>query len=78
MKKTNKNDPFDILKSELKGYTKKGVALSLQGKPSSVYNIVKACKVSESLSAYMRDYISDDSGKVKEINFQRVKQAESK
>jgi hypothetical protein len=73
MKKNNKNDPYNILKSELKKYSKKGVALTLQGKPSSPYNIVKACKVSETQASYMRDYISDEKGNVKRIDFQLVK-----
>jgi hypothetical protein len=78
MKKENKKDPMDILKDELKKYSKKGVRLSLQGKPSNAYNIIRACKVSESKATYMRDYIADETGKVKEIDFQLVKPVKKK
>ena len=73
MKRNHKDDSFDILKSELKKYRKNGIHLSLQGKPSNPYNIVKAHKVSEEKNTFMRDYITDDTGHVKEIDFQCVK-----
>ena len=63
---------FDALKDELDSYCERGVRLSLQGKPCSPYNIVKAYRVSEPEATYMRDYISDENGSVKAIDFQRV------
>ena len=72
MKKRDKKGEFDALKSELKKYKKQGVALTLEGKPSNPYDIAKACRVSERAASYMRDYISDEDGNLREINFQLV------
>ena len=73
MKKSKKDkSPFSSLKSELKMHSKNGIALLLQGKPSDPYAIANACKVSEPQATYMRDYISDDAGKLKEIDFHRI------
>lgn len=72
MKKKFETASFNSLKKELKNYCKQGVQLSLQGKPSNPYKIAKACRVSEKKVTYMRDYISDDAGNVKEIDFRRV------
>lgn len=65
------NDLFDSLKSELDGYIKSGISLSLQGRPSNSYKIARACRVSEN-ATYMRDYISDENGEIKAINFTKV------
>lgn len=73
MKKSKKDKhPFNTLKDELKMYSKKGVALLLHGEPSSPCGIANACRVSEPQASYMRDYISDDAGRLKEIDFRRI------
>lgn len=81
MKKTTDPDSLDSLKRELKNYYRQGVLLSLKGKPSNpykIYKIVRACRVSEPKITYMRDYISDDAGNVKEIDFRPVKPQKTK
>ena len=73
MKKSKKDkNSFSSLKDELKLYSKKGVTLLLQGEPSNPCSIVNACKVSEPQATYMRDYISDDAGRLKGIDFRRI------
>ncbi len=72
MRSNNSSDDFDSIKSELDSYTKSGISLSLQNRPSNPYKIARACKVSET-STYMRDYISDESGEIKVIDFTRVR-----
>lgn len=72
MRSNNSIDDFDAIKSELDSYSKSGISLSLQNRPSNSYKIARACKVSET-STYMRDYIPDESGVIKAIDFTRVK-----
>ena len=73
MKKSKKEKfAFSSLKNELKMYSKQGVALLLHGEPSSPCCIADACRVSEPQATYMRDYISDDTGRLEKIDFRRI------
>jgi len=60
------------LKKELQEYRKAGIQLQLNGKPSDPQKIAKACSVEEE-NNYMRDYIRDESDKLRIIGFDRIK-----
>ena len=60
------------IKDELEAAEEMGMALALQGKSASPYEIAKACAFEEE-SDYMRDYISDPAKKTTTINFDAVK-----
>ena len=56
---------------ELTGYEKKRVDLRIDGIPASPMQIIRAHAVREE-SAYMRDYILNEKGDVKELWFNRI------
>lgn len=58
--------------SELSGYERNGVSISLNGLPASPMQVVQAYVVREDVS-YMRDYVLNDIGDIKELCFNYVK-----
>ena len=58
---------------ELEGYENGGVTVWLEGTVSTPYEIAKACAVEEESNSYMRDYITDERGELKEIRFDRIR-----
>ena len=56
---------------ELREYEREGTQLYLDGRPSRAGEIADACAVAED-SAYMRDFISDDSSHITQIRFTRI------
>jgi len=64
---------IQILFTELKGYEKKGVNMSINGLPASPMQIVQAHIMKED-SAYMRDYVLNEKGDIKELGFHDVKE----
>lgn len=56
---------------ELKEYENKGVSIWLEGQKSNPYKVVETCVVREE-SHYMRDYVSNDAGKLIELHFDKV------
>ncbi|MEZ3485201.1 MAG: hypothetical protein K1W22_01030 [Lachnospiraceae bacterium] len=56
---------------ELTGYEKKRVDLRIDGIPASPMQIVQAHVVREE-SVYMRDYVLNDKGDVKELWFNSI------
>lgn len=69
-KKRKKRD--GALRRELEAYRRKGVMLWLDGEPSTPREIVKAHVVAED-GVYMRDYVQNDKGEVKKLQFDLVK-----
>lgn len=57
--------------TELTDYEKKGVYMLINGIPASPMQIVRAHIVREE-SAYMRDYVLNENGDLKELDFQEV------
>ena len=57
---------------ELTDYEKKGVYMLINGMPASPMQIVRAHIMRED-SNYMRDYVLNDKGDVKELGFHDVK-----
>lgn len=56
------------LKRELQVYREEGIALYLNGKPSSPKSIAMACTIAEG-GGYMRDYTEDESGRIARVDF---------
>lgn len=63
---------FRTLFTELTDYEKKGVTMLINGMPASPMQIVQAHIMREE-SSYMRDYVLNDKGDVKELGFNDVK-----
>ena len=58
---------------ELEIYRHKGAVICLSGKRSTPFEVAKAIQVNED-GCYMRDYITDKDGKIKEIHFDKVQE----
>ncbi len=56
---------------ELTGYEKKQVDLGINGTPASPMQIVRAHVVREK-TAYMRDYVLNEKGDIKELWFDSI------
>lgn len=72
MKEYGKRE-FCQLFSELSGYEKKGVCMWMDGLPASPMQIVQAHIIRED-NAYMRDYVLNDKGDIKDLRFDDVKE----
>lgn len=66
-----KNEIYKYLYHELADYEKDGVSLSMEGTPASPMQIVEAHMMREDIS-YMRDYVLDEEGDIKEVCFHHV------
>ena len=62
-----------VLLHELRQYEKCGLALYLNGTPSTPKNIAKAHKIAET-GSYMRDYIKNEEGEVTKLSFDLIKE----
>lgn len=62
---------YKDLYAELEKYENRGVSIRLNNQPASPMQIVTAHMVKEE-NAYMRDYVWDDKGDVKEIVFHSI------
>ena len=62
---------FQTLFTELSGYEKKGVYMLMDGLPASPMQIVQAHMIRED-GVYMRDYVLNDSGDIKQLCFQDI------
>ena len=65
---------FQEMFSELNMYEKRGAYIAMEGKPASPTQIVQAHMVSED-SGYMRDYVLNENGDLKELYFYHVNQS---
>jgi len=63
---------FQKLYLELEKYEQSGVSMKLDNYPASPMQIVTAHMVRENPS-YMRDYVWDEKGYVKELTFHNIK-----
>lgn len=64
---------LQTLFAELTDYEKRGVYMLINGLPASPMQIVQAHSMREE-GVYMRDYILNDKGDLKELNFNSVKE----
>ena len=63
---------YKTLFVELELYEQSGVRMMLENHPASPMQIVSAQMVKED-SIYMRDYVWDDKGHIKELVFHNIK-----
>ena len=61
--------------TELNGYEKKGVDITLNGLAASPMQVVQACILRED-SNFMRDYVMNDKGDIKELCFTDIDRLE--
>ncbi len=57
---------------ELQGFERQGISIWLEGSPSDSFTVSRTMSVRED-SAYMRDYVYDKEGVLKELRFDRVR-----
>lgn len=69
-----KDDTYKLLFSELEKYEDFGVSMTLNNHPASPMQIVTAHMVREN-PAYMRDYVWDEKGHVRELAFHTIKES---
>ena len=69
MKRESKS--YQELFSELTEYEKSGVRMHMDGRLASPLQIVSAHMIRET-NNYMRDYVMDENGKLKELDFYEV------
>jgi len=62
---------YQELKAQLTAYYRQGVRVSLNGVRMPVSKIARICAVREE-GNYMGDFIVDESGRLKEVRFDRV------
>ena len=62
---------YQALYAELERYENAGVRMRLDNSPASPMQIVSAHMIKEE-SSYMRDYVLDDKGCVRELAFHQV------
>lgn len=68
-----KEDAYKWLFAELEKYEDSGISMSLNDYPASPMQIVTAHMVREE-PTYMRDYVWDEKGQVKEVAFYSIKE----
>lgn len=68
-------EQFASLLRELDAYRNNNVRLLLDGKQSTPFEIANACTIMEE-GCYMRDYVGDESGKIVEVGFDKIKNHE--
>ena len=66
-----KNDTYKDLYAELEKYEHSGVCMKLDNCPASPMQIVTAHMMQED-TAYMRDYVWDEKGHVREVTFHSI------
>ncbi len=71
MKRESKS--YQELFSELTEYEKSGVRMHMDGRLASPLQIVSAHMIRET-NNYMRDYVMDENGKLKELDFYEVEE----
>lgn len=57
---------------ELRGFERQGISIWLEGSPSDPYTVSRAMSVREE-TAYMRDYVYDKEGVLRELRFDRIR-----
>lgn len=63
---------YERMKDDLEAYNEQGITLKLSGKRASSARIANVCCIRE-CGSYMGDYILDESGRLVEICFDRVR-----
>lgn len=61
------------VRERLERYEKAGIKLFLDGVPTNTDHIIEQCVRED--AAYMADYITDDTGNVKEVRYDEISHA---
>ena len=69
--KEESNEYHQLFK-ELTAYERTGVKIKVEGSPASPMQVITAHLVQEE-NTYMRDYVLDEQGKLKELCFHNIK-----
>ena len=69
-----KEKTYRQLYAELENYESSGIHMRLNNIPASPMQIVNAHMVRENTN-YMRDYVWDEKGKVREVTFYNIKES---
>lgn len=69
-----KEKTYQKLYAELENYEHSGISMRLNNYPASPMQIVTAHMVREE-PAYMRDYVWDEKGHVRELTFYNIKES---
>lgn len=64
-------DNFIPLKNELEELAVNGVKLTIDGREGNPEYIARQCIMAEDYN-YMRDYVTDDAGKIVKVDFNRI------
>lgn len=67
------NNELRKMFQELTGYEQKNISLKIDGLPASPMQIVQAHTMCEA-QTYMRDYVLNDKGDVKELWFHNIEE----
>ncbi|MGN0293337.1 MAG: hypothetical protein ACI4D3_04950 [Lachnospiraceae bacterium] len=65
-------DTYERMKGDLEAYNEQGITLRLSGKRASSERIASVCCIRE-CGSYMGDYILDESGRLVEIRFDKIR-----
>lgn len=65
-------EAYEKMKGELEAYNEQGITLRLSGRKASSARIANVCCIRE-CGSYMGDYVLDESGRLVEICFDKVK-----
>lgn len=63
---------YEKMKEDLEAYNEQGITLRLSGRRASSARIASVCCIRE-CGSYMGDYVLDESGRLVEICFDKVK-----
>lgn len=69
-----KEKTYRQLYAELENYEQSGINMKLNNHPASPMQIVNAHMVREN-PTYMRDYVWDEKGQVRELTFYNIKES---
>lgn len=70
-----RKETYQQLYAELEEYENEGISMKLNDSPASPMQIVTAHMARENIS-YMRDYVWDEKGKVRELTFYTILESE--
>ena len=73
---TSEEKEYQKLFNELYQYEKQGVYMEMEGSPASPTQIVRAYMLREN-TGYMRDYVLNENGDIKELNFHQITNKET-
>lgn len=65
-------ETYERMKGDLEAYNEQGITLRLSGRKASSERIASVCCIRE-CGSYMGDYVLDESGRLVEIHFDKIR-----